>query len=650
MARKRSAMFDLIRKHIKIMQILLFILIVPSFVLFGIDGYSRFKDQGDAVAVVDGQNIRQGEWDAAHKLEIERVRSSMPNIDPKLLDTPEAKYATLERLVRDRVIEAAASKLKLTASDQRLTRALQDEPTVAALRKPDGSFDMDRYKQLVGAQGMSPEMFEARVRSDISARQVLAGIGASGLTTPAMADLSLNAFFERREVQVARFNTADFAAKVTLTDSQLEQYYKDNPGFFQAPEQANIEYVVLDLETVRKTITPNADEVKTYFEQNAERLAGKEERRASHILIASPKSASVAERDQAKAKAEALLAQVQKAPESFADVAKKNSQDPGSAPSGGDLDFFGKGAMTKPFEDAVYAMKKGDISPVVETEFGYHIIRLTDIKSPKQKTLEEMRPEIEADLKKQQAQKKFAEVAEAFSNGVYEQADSLKAVADKLKLEVKTANNVLRKPAAGVTGVLANNKFLNAVFAPDSVEKKRNTEAVDIGPSQLASARVLEYTPARTLPFTEVKDRVRERLQSAQGAELARKDGMDKLAAWKAAPASATLPQAVVVSRDQADSKLPSPVIEAALRADTTKLPAFMGVDLGAQGYAVVKVIKTLERDIKAANAFQDRQQYTQWWSNAETAAYYNALKDRFKAEIKVAKPASKKDDVLAQQ
>ncbi len=650
MARKRSAMFDLIRKHIKIMQILLFILIVPSFVFFGIDGYSRFKDQGDAVAVVDGQNIRQGEWDAAHKLEIERVRGSMPNIDPKLLDTPEAKYATLERLVRDRVIETAASKLKLTASDQRLARALQEEPTVAALRKPDGSFDIDRYKQLVGAQGMSPEMFEARVRSDISARQVLAGIGASGLTTPAVADTSLNAFFERREVQVARFNTADFAAKVTATDSQLEQYYKDNPAFFQAPEQANIEYVVLDIEAVRKTITPNADEVKTYFEQNAERLAGKEERRASHILIASPKTAPAAERDQAKAKAENLLAQVQKAPDSFADVAKKNSQDPGSAPNGGDLDFFGKGAMTKPFEDAAFALKKGDISPVVETEFGYHIIRLTDIKSPKQKTFEEMRPEIEADLKKQQAQKKFAEVAEAFSNGVYEQADSLKAVADKLKLEVKTANNVLRKPVPGATGVLVNPKFLNAVFSPDSVEKKRNTEAVDIGPSQLASARVLEYTPARTMPFAEVKDRVRERLQSAQGAELARKDGTDKLAVWKAAPASATLPDAVVVSRDQSNSKLPSPVIEAALRADTTKLPAFIGVDLGAQGYAVVKVNKTIERDTKGANPFQDRQQYTQWWSNAETTAYYNALKDRFKAEIKVAKPAPKKDDVLAQQ
>lgn len=642
-------MFDLIRKHIKIMQILLFILIVPSFVLFGIDGYSKFRDQGDAVAVVDGQKILQTEWDNAHKNEIERIRASMPSLDPKLLDSPEAKYATLERLVRDRVIAAAATKQNLTASDQRLARDLQENPSIAALRKSDGSVDVERYKQLVGAQGLSPEMFEARVRADIAARQVLAGMGASGMTSPATADIALNAFFERREVQLARFNTADYASKLTLTDAQLEQYYKDNPAFFQAQEQANIEYVVLDIESIRKTIMLNPDEVKSYFDQNTQRLASKEERRASHILIASPKTASAADRQAAKAKADSLLAEVQKTPDSFADVAKKNSQDPGSAFNGGDLDFFGMGAMTKPFEDAAFSMKKGDISPVVETEFGYHIIRVTDIKAPKQKTFEEMRPEIEVDLKKQQAQKKFAEVAESFTNSVYEQADSFKAVAEKLKLEVKTANNVQRKPAPGTAGPLANVKLLNAIFAPDAIEKKRNTEAVDLGSSQLVSARVLQYTPASTLPFAQVKDRAKERLMAVQGAEQARKDGAAKLAAWQAAPASADTPESAVVSRDQS-TKLPGNLVEAALRADSAKLPALVGVDLGAQGYAVVKITKVLERETKGDTVTQDRQQYTQWWSNAEAAAYYNVLKDRFKAEIKVAKPTAKKDDMVAQQ
>jgi peptidyl-prolyl cis-trans isomerase D len=641
-------MFDFVRKHSKWIMVVLFVLIIPSFVIFGVNGYDQFRDEGATVAVVDGQKILESEWDAAHKNEIERVRESMPSLDPKLLDAPEAKYATLERLVRDKVIAVAAQKFRLTATDQRLAMALQEEPAIASLRKPDGTLDMERYQQLVGAQGMSPAMFEARVRDSLITRQVLAGIGGSGLKSAAVSDLSLNAFFERREVQLARFSTSAFLSKVSLTDAQLEQYYKDHATEFQAAEQANIEYVVLDVESVRKGITLKEEDIKTYYDQNATRLAGTEERRASHILINAPKTASAGERAKAKTLVDGLLAQVKKAPESFAQVAKQHSQDPGSGPNGGDLDFFGKGAMVKPFEDTVFAMKKGDISDVVETEFGYHIIRLTDIKAPQAKTLEELRPQIENDLKKQEAQKVFAENAEGFRNGVYEQADNLKSIADRLKLEVKTASGVQRKPTPAMTGVLANPKFLEALFSPDSIEKKQNTPAVDVASNQLVSGRIVSYTAARILPFAEVKDRVRDRAQAVQAAELARKEGTQKLAAWKAAPASAAITETLTISRDQAQ-QLPLPITDAALRADSTQLPTVVGVDLGAQGYAIVKVNKVLERDTKGANVDQDRKQYTQWWTSAEAMAYYNTLKERFKAEIKVAKPVAQKDELLAQ-
>jgi peptidyl-prolyl cis-trans isomerase D len=637
-------MFDYVRKHTKVMQFLLFILIFPAFALVGIDGYSRFNEKGAEVARVDGKSIRQPEWDEAHKQEVERLRQSMPNLDPKLLDSPEAKYATLERLVRERVMMAAAEKQHLSTSDQRLARDLSENPSIAALRKPDGSLDVERYKQLVGAQGLSPEGFEARVRQDLSMRQVLAGVNATGLKSGAMIDQTLSTYFERREVQVQRFSTAEFASKANPSDEQLEQFYKANPQLFQAAEMANIEYLVLDLEAAKKGITLKADDVKAYFDQNAARLSGQEERRASHILINAPKSASAADRAAAKAKADALLAEAKKSPDSFADLAKKNSQDPGSAGNGGDLDYFARGAMVKPFEDAVFAMKKGDISAVVETDFGYHIIRLTDIKAPKQKSFEEMKPEIEAELLKQQAQKKFAELAESFTNLVYEQADSLKPAADRLGLQIKTLANVQRKPGPEVTGPLANTRFLNALFSPDSVEKKRNTEAVETGTNQLISGRIVQYTPARTLPLAEVKERVRERVLASQGAELAKKEGMAKLAAWQANPASATLPEAVVISREQSQ-RLPSALIEAALRADATQLPALTGVDLGAQGYAVLRVNKVLPRDLQTANVAQDRQQVTTWWTGAESLAYYEALKQRFKVEFKVSKPVAKKED-----
>ena len=635
-------MFDFIRKHTKVTMALLFLLIVPSFILFGLDGYNRSRDQGVAVARVDGKDITQAEWDRAHQNEVDRVRGQMPTLDIKLLDSPEARFATLERLMRDRVIAVSADKLRLTTSDQRLARELQQSSEIASLRRPDGSLDMERYRQLLGSQNLTPEMFEANVRADLSRRQVLAPLSASAITGTADADLALNAFLEKREIQIARFNTSDFAAKLSPTDTDLEQFYKANEKLFQAPEQASVEYLVLDADSLKKGIVISDADLKTYYEQNAQRLGTPEERRASHILIASPKTAPAAERAKAAAKAAELLAQVKKAPDTFADVARKNSQDPGSAPNGGDLDFFARGSMVKPFEDAAFAMKKGDISDVVESDFGYHIIKLTDIKAGKQRSFEEMKPELEAEMKKQQAQKKFAETAEIFTNAVYEQSDALKPLAERLKLDLKTAANVTRQPAPGATGVLANPKFLNAIFSPDAIEKKRNTEAIEIAPGQLASGRIVQYTPARTRPFAEVKDVVRQRWVAERGALGARKEGMTKLAAWKAAPATAMLPAPVVVSREQAQ-QLPNEVVDAALRADLSTLPAtpvFAGVDLGAQGYVIVKVSKVVARDPPVEAATQrGREQYAQAWASAESLAYYNTMKDRFKAEILVSRP-----------
>jgi peptidyl-prolyl cis-trans isomerase D len=634
-------MFDFVRKHTKIMQFLLFLLIFPSFVLVGINGYNRFREKGDAVAKIDGHEIMQGDLDNAHKQEVERLREQMPTLDPKLLDSPAARYATLERMVRDQVLRAAAAKSKLTTSDQRLAQELQQNELIRALRGPDGKLDITRYRQLLGARGMSPESFEAGVRQDLSSRQVLNGVGGTSFATPAEANAAIDAFLEKRVIQVARFDTADFSGKVSPTDADLEAFYKANPAMFQAPEQADIEYVMLDAESIMKSLPVNEQDLKTYYEQNVSRIGGQEERRASHILIAAGKDAPAAERAKAKAKAEEVLAQAKKSPDSFAELAKKYSQDPGSAVKGGDLDYFTRGAMTKPFEDAAFALKPGEISGIVESEFGFHVIKLTDVKAPKQKTFEEMRPELEAELKKQQAQKKFAELADTFSNGVYEQADSLKPVADRLKLEIKTASNVQRAAAPGNKGPLGNPKFLAALFAPDSLEKKRNTEAVEIAPNTMVSGRIVKYTPARTLPLAEVKERVRERVVAARAAELAKTEGKQKLAAWKAAPATAALPAEMTVSRQEGQKQLSS-IVEAALRADPAALPAFVGVDLGDQGYAVVKVGKVVPRDPPAPEmARQELDQYTKWWSAAENLAYYKLLKERFKVKVELPKPAA---------
>lgn len=634
-------MFESIRKHSKIVMFLLFLLIIPSFILVGIDS-NYFSGGSPVVARVDGKDITQADWDNAHRMESDRIRAQSPGIDAKLLDSPQARYATLERLVRDRVLQVAAQDMHMLTSDARLARELQSIPQIAALKRADGTLDAEAYRALAGAQGLTPEGLEARIRQDLSVNQVMGGVMGSAFSGPAEARLALDALFQRREIQIARFNASAFVSKVVVTDADLEAYYTAHPAKFQQAEHASVEYVVLDLDAVKAGITLSEDDLRTYYKENLNRLAGKEERRASHILINASKDAPADARTQAKAKAEELLAQVRKAPGSFAEIAKKESQDPGSAPSGGDLGFFGRGAMVKPFEDAVFSMKKGEISDVVETDFGFHIILLSDIKTPRQPSFEELRPSLEAELKQQQAQRKFAEVAEAFANGVYEQADSLQPVADKLKLKIQTAEGVTRTPAAGGAGPLANARFLEALFQSDSLQNKRNTEAIEIGTSVLAAGRVTAYQPAMTLPLDKARDQVRAIYIAEKSAELARQEGQAKLTAWKAAPDAASgLTAALTVSRDRLQDQ-PRSVVDAALRANVDQLPAWTGVDLGAQGYAVVKINRVVPRDgVDDARARMEREQYLQSWASAEALAYYDLLKQRFKVQIKAPRPVA---------
>jgi peptidyl-prolyl cis-trans isomerase D len=626
-------MFDFFRAHTRLALGFLVLLIVPSFVFFGVEGYSQFREAGNkAVAEVDGQSITQAEWDAAHQRNIDRMRRQMPGIDVKLLDTPEARKETLEGLMRERVLSVAAQKQHLFPPDARLHRLFVTDPQFAQLRNPDGSVNKD----ILAAQGMSSEMFAQQLRMDIGMRQVMAGVAGSATAPKLAVDAAVQAVMQRREVQGRIFETKDFEAKVNPTDAQIEAYYKANEAPFRIPEQADIEYVLLDIEGLKKSITVSDDELKKYYTENASRYTATEERRASHILIKAEKDAPAAELQKAKARAEELLAEVKKAPTSFADVARKSSQDTGSAAKGGDLDFFGRGAMVKPFEDAVFGMKPGEISPVIQSDFGYHVIRLEAVRGGDKKPFEAVRAEIEGEVKRQLAQRKYAEVAEQFTNTVYEQADSLQPAVDKFKLEKRTAN-VLRKPT-GAPGPLTNQKLLDALFSTDSINNKRNTDAVDLGNSQLISARIVKHMPARVPPLADVRDRVRGAVVAQLAAEMARKEGEALLAAAKKDPATA-LGETLVVSR--AGGKVPASVVDAVLRVDADKLPQPVGVSLGQQGYWVGKVIKVMPAEGAEASNPQVPQQYARAWAAAETEAYYLALKKRHGAELKAAAGAA---------
>lgn len=626
-------MFEFVRTHTRVLQLLLLLLILPSFVVFGIQGYSSFNDGANRnVATVDGQPITQAEWDSAHQRQVERIRQQMPNVDAKVFDTPSARGETLDTLIRDRVLAVAAQSQHLVVSDDRLQRLFVSDPQYAMLRNADGSVNKD----VLAAQGMNSEMFAARLRQDLATQQVMRGVADSAIAPTAVMDSTVNALLQRREIKFARFDVKDYLARVNPTPAEVEAFYKSHEALFKAPEQARIEYAVLDLEQLKKGITVPEDDLRKYYTENESRFAVAEERRARHILVKADKDANADAKKKAKAKAEALLAEVRKAPTTFAEVAKKNSEDEGSAANGGDLDFFGRGAMAKPFEDATYALKQGEISPVIESEFGYHIILLEGVRGGQKKPFDAVRAGIEDDVRKQLATKKWAEAAEQFTNTVEDQSDSLKPAVDKLKLTLQTGT-VQRTPTPGVAGALASPRLLEAVFGNDALKNKRNTNAVDVGPNQLAAARVVEYLPARTLPLTEVTAKALDLVKAEQAVALARKDGAARLAST-----SAELPQQAVVSRAKPEG-LDRKALDAVLRADATKLPARVGVDLDGQGYMVVSIEKVLPPDMQPQQATALKSQFTQTVAQAEADAYYQALKARYKAApvAKVAAAAS---------
>ena len=626
-------MFEYVRTHNKIFFLILMPLVFVSFVFVGVQGYDRMNEGGGAeVARVDGQKITQAEWDASHRRQVEQARSRMPDMDAKFFDSPEVKREALDQMVRDRVLFAAATRGHLSMSNERLMREIRSMPQLAALKRPDGSFDVEGYKAMVQASGRSAESFEAGLRQDLSVRQVLTAIDTSASPASAAARTALDALLQQREIQVLRFDSKDQTAGIAPTEAELAAYHKANESEFRAQEQAQIEYVVLDIDSITQRVSAPEEDLRKFYEQNIARYTVAEERRASHILVKAPKDAAAADRQKAKAKADVLLEQVRKAPATFADVAKKNSDDPGSAERGGDLDFFARGAMVKPFEDAAYAMKVGEISNAVESDFGYHIIRLDAVRGGEKKPFEAARGEIEAEVKKQLAAKEFAADAERFTNLVNKDTDSFKGVVGDLKLKTQTAT-VLRTPVPGAKGAVASPKLLEAVFSSESIKSKLNTEAIEIGPNQLVSARIVTHTPARVQALSEVTAQVRDRVVQQQAAAKARKAGEDKLAALKAADSTAGLPSPVMVSRSDPAGQARQ-VVDAVLKADAAKLPLWLGVDLGNSGYAVVRVAAVKTRAADAPEVTELLPRYSQAWAGAESLAYYKALERRFKVKV----------------
>ncbi|MDB5760517.1 MAG: ppiD [Burkholderia sp.] len=629
-------MFDFIRTHQRLMQFLLLLLIVPSFALLGVESYTRMGDESNVIAKVGGQKILKEDLDTAQRQQADRLRQAYgPRFDPKMLDSPEARQGVLDNLIAQKALSVEAARNRLSVSDASLQQSILQIPD---LQGADGKFDVERYKGLLAAQGMSPTMFEAQLRQDLALQQINAAVQNSAFAPKALSTRLSEINEQQREVQELLFKASDYASKVKVTDEMLKSYYDNSGSRFETPEQVKAEYVVLNAAAAAAQVSVSDADIKSYYDQNAKRYTTEEQRRASHILITAPKDAPAKDRAAAKAKAEALLAQLRKNPGDFAKLAKENSQDPGSAERGGDLDFFGKGMMVKQFEDTAYKLQKGQISDVVESEFGYHIIQVTDIKPGGVRTLDQVKDEIAADIKKQLAAKKYTELAETFSNTVYEQADSLKPVADKLGLKIETVSNLGRNPNPAAKDAPYNNaKFLNALFADEAVRNKHNTEAVEVAPSTLIAGHVLSFQPKARRPFDEVKAQIRELVLQQEAMAMAKKAGEAWLADAKGTPPTNGFAAPKLVSRT-ASAGLDENAFMAVMKADATKLPRVVGAELPGQGYGVYRINKLAPASkVDEARRAAEQQQIATALSQQETLAYIDVLKG--KAKVKMVHP-----------
>lgn len=618
-------MLEAIRNRSKgwLAKVILAAITIP-FALVGVDSYLRDAGSSVAVAKVDGESITVQEYSNALQNLRNRLQSE-GKVDQAVIDGPELKQAVIDHLVEVRLLANEVKRAKFVVSDEQLSHYIMQEESF----HQDGQFSQALYDQFLAERRRTPSQFENEVRTDLLTMQAREGLSALAFVPNGVANNAIKVAHQSREVSIAEFRTADYLSQVKVTEDEVNAYYKEHQDKFKVPEQVKLEFVLLSANALIPSQQVTEEEAREYYAQNAAQFQGDEQRRASHILIGFGVSPTPETKQKAKEKAEEVLALVKKNPERFEQLAHQYSQDPGSKDKGGDLGLFGPGTMVKPFEDAVFSMKPGTISDLVETDFGYHIIKLTEIHGSGQ-SFEDVQGQIRAELMYQKALAQFSEQAENFSNMVYEQADSLEPVAKEFGLQVQTSGWLSRADGAKF---FKNDKLMNLVFSDEVLKDRRNTEAVEVSPNNLISARVVEHKPAAARAFEEVKAGIEDFLKHEKAAKLAREKGEAALAELRAGKAvSLNWTEPVTVDRYNPNT-LTELSVSTAFKADASKLPAYNGV-ADRNGYLIAKV-----HSVKFAVESEEDQRAAKAQLQAALAAeyrraYINSLKQKAKVTI----------------
>lgn len=616
-------MLQAFRTHKRWMMLIAMIFIIPSFVVTGIYSYNRMSDSENDIATVGDTSITVMEFDNAKRQYLDNFRRQMgQSFKADMLDTPEARAQILASMISDRALALELASEYISVSEADAINLIKQAPAF----QQNGQFSTELYERFLASMGKSDQQFVYELRGDLSRQLLLSSVSQTTIASNAMAQRIHDLLTEQRTVRTFEIAADSFKKSVKVTDEEVADYYKQHQSLFNVPETVDIEYVVLS-PAVYKDIPVSEDDVRGFYEQNLQRFSIPEERRASHILIAID-----ADKDEAAAKKEAdeLYAKLQADPKQFASLARKHSADPGSAREGGDLGFFRQGMMVPEFDRAVFAGKKGDLVAPVKTDFGYHIIRIDDIKAAKARPLAEVRGEIETLYRQEAAVRMFAEDAETFSNMVYEQSESLAPVVEQFKLTVQKAIGITRNHEDAII----NPNVVEALFSFDVLQDKRNTNAIEIAANTLLAARVTNHRPQTVEPLDKVKGNIKTALTNTKAAQAAKAEGEALLAKLqKGEKIDRSFGKASTLSREN-PGEYTYEVVTAALRPQADKLPGFTGVQTRNGNYTVINVQSAKKVEAAPEQLAMRKAELAQLYSNAEQAAFMNALENKFGVEI----------------
>ena len=636
-------MFDLVTKNRLLVYIVLG-LIILTFAFFGVDSYFQGAGQvnevatiGDAPVTVQefGQSLRQAQ-------DLVRQQAQQQNAQQMnaYLNSPEFRRAVLDDLIQRRLLLGYAGMAGMSVSVDELRNEIMG---VQAFYGEDGVFSVERYEQLLRAQNMTPAGFESQIEQDILLSRIRESVAGSAFIPESVVDRLVRLRGQEREVSQLLISPVDFRDKIEVTEEDARKYFEENASLFRIPERAKIEYLVLTPEIAAATVEVSEDELKRVYEERISEFQSAEERRASHILIAVGADASEEDQAAAKAKADELYQELQASPEQFGELARTHSQDPGSAEQGGDLGYFQRGFMVAEFENAAFSLKPGEISAPVRTQYGYHIIRIDEVKPIETTPFAKVRDQLLKELRENRVQDAYLQAAQTFSDMVYTEYDSLNPTAESLGLTVQ-ASDWISPSGGGMNPLLNNPELLEAVFSGESLEEKRNTQAIEVQPNTMLSARVVEHAPPADVPFEDVSRDIIDFLNTERAVEMAKQEGEATLEKLTSGDRLENLKWSKpgIVTLQQRQGLHPEGV-RAVFSANAKELPAYTGVSVDDGRYVIYRI--STVRDVESVSP-DDVQTASRQLSQMVEQEQFNAFVGRLRerSDVKVNEAAINPD------